>query len=403
MTHSEIVTEVNCHICNGQLESFEEFGVLRQIASDCRPHQRGGYLSICQNCGTVQRPVTTEWAASVKKIYANYRLFSQGLEQLEEFIFQSATGEKVSRSFKMISWLNTITQLPSNGSLLEIGCGNGGFLANFSSYRPQWQLTGLDIGDGGKNLIEKIPNALYIQGSLEALDPELNYDLVVLSHTLEHIPNPLPLLKEVFGKLSESGMIFIQGPNLNSAPFDILVADHCSFFTSETLTSLLEECGFTILNVSTDTLPKEISVLGQKCSGIVHKNQDREIDFLSTKKMIVGNIDFLLSLRSQSLKIKEDNLDIGIFGTSISSSWLFGELEGVKFFVDENPKRIGNTHLGTPILDSNVLSDQDIVLMPFRHDIAKSIADRLHKNLKLKDVFLLPSPLNKSHHNIHIK
>jgi 2-polyprenyl-3-methyl-5-hydroxy-6-metoxy-1,4-benzoquinol methylase len=383
-------TEVSCHICNGQLDHFEEFGVFRQIASDCQPYQRGGCLAICQACGTVQRPVTPDWQRTAQEIYDDYQLFSQGLEQLEEFIFHSESGGKSSRSFKMLSWLDSVFKLPENGSLLEIGCGNGGFLASFSSYRPQWTLTGLDVTENGKKLIEKIPNAFYVKGSLESLDSTSKYNLVVLSHTLEHIPNPLSFLKEVLEKLSDNGVIFVQGPDLNSAPFDILVADHCSFFTSQTLTYLLQESGFFPLNVSTNTLPKEMSVLGQKRAERVHERPIIKIDFSSAKKAIINNINFLLSLRNQALKLREGFLDIGIFGSSISSSWLFGELSVVKFFVDENPKRIGSTHLGSPILSPDNLSNRDIVLMPLRHDIAKSIADRLHADLGLDKVFVLP-------------
>lgn len=388
---------MNCHICGGQLESFEGFGSLRQIASDCQPYKRGGCLAICHSCGTVQRPVTAAWQQAANEIYGNYQLFSQGVEQLEEFIFHSNNGKKTSRSFRMLSWLDSIFELPSYGSLLEIGCGNGGFIASFSSYRPQWKLTGLDVTENGKQLVETIPNACYVKGSLEALDANKKYDLVVLSHTLEHIPNALIFLQNLSERLVQGGMVFIQGPNLTSAPFDILVADHCSFFTPETMTCLLQESGLQTLAISNDALPKEMSVLGQKRLDKICKTENPKIKIPLIQRVVIDNINFLFSLRSQALKLKENSSRIGIFGSSISSSWLFGELSGANFFVDESPERIGNMHLGIPIISPGDLSNQDTVLMPFRYDIAESIIDRLDIDLGLCEVLVPPPSYSINH------
>lgn len=381
--------KITCHACDGNCTEFTDFSELRQVASDCRPYKRGGRLAICRNCGLVQRPVSLDWQQSTTEIYSNYQLFAQGLDQLEESIFQSKTGTKSSRSQRMIAWLDNVFQLSSQGSLLEIGCGNGGFLASFSSHRPQWDLTGLDIADNGRNTIESISNAKFIKGSVEVLDREKKYDLVVLSHTLEHIPHPQLLLRSIIERLSENGLLFIEIPDLASAPFDILVADHCSFFTAQTLSYLVQESGFDVLSITTNALPKEISLVAQKQQDLVAKPA-HERDIASGEAIILNNLRYLNTLRHQAQQLGEDERRLGIFGSSISSSWLFGEYENAQFFVDENPQRIGNTHLALPILSPSDLTSQDIVLMPFRFDIAQSIANRLHDVLGLEGVFILP-------------
>ena len=390
-----MTSEIKCHVCGGKCEEFASFSRLRQVTSDCKPYQNGGQLTICQSCDLVQRPITSVWQSSIKEIYSNYHLFAQGIEQLEETIFLSKTGDNLSRSYRMISWLETNTKLPDHGSLLDIGCGKGGFLSSFSSYRPEWNLTGLDLACDVKSSIEKIPNTHFVNGDLPDLDKNIRYDLIVLSHTLEHIPNPIDFLKKVNELLEEDGILFIEIPNLETAPFDILVADHCSFFTTKTLSYLLQKSDFDILKIAVDVLPKEISLISRKkLSNNDRGSHDLTSHFADTKQVVIKNINFLNSMKDRFFAESQAVEKFGIFGSSISSSWLLGEIGEAKFFVDENPYRIGSKHLGLPILDVSDIEGTDTVLMPLSYDIAEQIANRIYNKTGLLDVFVLPPTQN---------
>jgi hypothetical protein len=69
---------------------------------------------------------------------------------------------------------------------------------------------------------------------------------------------------------------------------------------------------------------------------------------------------------------------VGIFGTSISATWLAAALEDrVGFFVDEDLNRIGNDHLGRPIFSIEQAPPDLPILMPIRRDIALAVKSRL--------------------------
>lgn len=69
---------------------------------------------------------------------------------------------------------------------------------------------------------------------------------------------------------------------------------------------------------------------------------------------------------------------VGIFGTSISGTWLASALgDRVHFFVDEDPNRIGRTHLGKPIYSPDQAPGDMEILMPMRPEVATVIAARL--------------------------
>ena len=85
-------------------------------------------------------------------------------------------------------------------TLVEIGCGDGALLAELGARGPAPVLDGFELSPPAAELARArtIPGARRI----EAFDGEHvpaadgAYDLAVLSHVLEHVPAPAPLLRE---------------------------------------------------------------------------------------------------------------------------------------------------------------------------------------------------------------
>ena len=117
---------VGCHLCCGKLEEFDDFSDLYQVTSDCRPWGKGGHLSICIRCSTVQKPVSHKWQRAVKDIYNGYDIYKQA-GGLEQRAFDQTSGNNEARSKQIVSWLIDLP-VPKQGKLLDIGCGNGSFL-----------------------------------------------------------------------------------------------------------------------------------------------------------------------------------------------------------------------------------------------------------------------------------
>ena len=83
-------------------------------------------------------------------------------------------------------------------STLEIGCGDGALLAQLSRMGFGGTLHGVEITDRAVEIARSRPEIdsvqLYDGLHLQASDGE--YSLAVLSHVLEHVPDPAPLLAE---------------------------------------------------------------------------------------------------------------------------------------------------------------------------------------------------------------
>jgi 2-polyprenyl-3-methyl-5-hydroxy-6-metoxy-1,4-benzoquinol methylase len=357
------------------LRPLSGFSTLMQVTSDCRPWRAGGSLAACQQCGAIQKPVTTAWLEEANEIYSEYAIYSQGAGA-EQSAFDSGSGANTARSNKIVEWLGTAANLASRGRMLDIGCGNGAFLRAFSECHPDWQLAGLELSERNRSAIEAIPGVtqLYI-GSIE--DVEDRFDLIVLIHALEHIPDPARYLASLATKLTPNGLLLIEVPDLDGSPFDILIADHATHFTAAALHRVVCDAGFIPQFAESGFVPKELSLLARCTSASKAPAPERVADDGGARSAAT-HIAWLQALVEDARPMQKD---CGIFGTSISATWLAASLDDqVSFFVDEDRNRIGRSHMGHPIYHPSDAPANATILLPLRTDIALSVARRFDKN-----------------------
>ena len=106
--------------------------------------------------------------------------------------------------------------LPANGVLLDYGCGNGHWLIGLKKYASRHQrLIGIDpckkpITDLKSKGIEAYVGDESILPTL--FKPE-TIDVIIISHLIEHVPNPLKLFQELESYLTPNGIIYGVTPN----------------------------------------------------------------------------------------------------------------------------------------------------------------------------------------------
>jgi predicted SAM-dependent methyltransferase len=93
-------------------------------------------------------------------------------------------------------------------------------------------------------------------GSIDELYPaEQQFDMITLSHVIEHVCNPIAVLKKCHRLLKTNGRIWIETPNLASIGHTIFKAHwlgldpprHLVLFTPSSLRVILQQVGFTDL------------------------------------------------------------------------------------------------------------------------------------------------------------
>ena len=359
-----------CIYCgSNRFHEFEPFSKFKTVTSDSKPWQSGLKIGLCEECGFPQSGVDQIWVASANEIYRNYSSYHQ-TEDLDQVVV--ADGGFRRRAELFASFVLSEVKLQNNKNVLDFGCGAGNLLRSFSNLRSDLNLFGYDLDEREIGNLLKIKNFKHlISGELTT---NLKFDLISMSHTLEHLTNPRESLQQLRELLSHDGHLAIAVPDCMSDPFKLLVADHCSHFSSKTLGTLLLSAGFEVLHLDSTLETRECWAICKPSGYAIHQVLTAEDTAWLGKS--VEWFDVVKNDASNFAKCES----FGIFGTSNNAIWLFGEFEAdVKFFVDEDTSRQGKTLYGIPVLSPAEVIDGSVVYLPFVPSLAAKIAQRLSR------------------------
>jgi SAM-dependent methyltransferase len=338
--------EAACSICGeGTLEELGEYRGLRRVTSDCRPWPAGGRIGVCRSCGAVQNPATEAFLVDIDEIYRSYKIYHQAAGA-EQAVFEQSSGLPASRSAKLLDTFRRCANLKAIGRMLDVGCGNGATIRAFGRMAPGWTKAGNEFDDKYRAEVEAIPNteSLHV-GSVE--DVSGTFDVITMVHVLEHIVDPVALLKTLHTKLSPEGLLLIEVPHHPANPFELLIADHRTHFTVDSLPRALVAAGFEIVSVAEDWIPKELSVVARSARGRVTPPPPSHPAV--TRDEVARSISWLQRTADRLRDLSAAG-PVGLFGTSIAGTWLVAEAdEAVAFFVDEDPARAGRVYRGRPV------------------------------------------------------
>lgn len=370
------MSEARCHICgHGSPRIVEAYPCLMQVTSDCRPWRRGGTLAVCASCGTAQKVVNEAWRREAAEIYGSYALYPQG-GGAEQSSFDPWSGMPAPRSRRLLERLLAETTLPATGRLLDIGCGNGNLFRSFHLLRPSWELEGTEFDDRDRSTVGALPGV----GGFHTCPPwEVpgSFDLITLLHVLEHVPEPLEYLRRLVGRLAPGGRLVIECPDLAQNPFDIVIADHASHFTRDTLVALVRAAGYEVEFVESTWVTKELSIVARPPS----RSRAAVPPGLETREVCLGAIEWLMELRSEATQAiqRVPFSATGIFGTSIAACWLQSETLCASYHVDEDVERIGRQFLGNRIVSPASVAHGSVILVPLDPHIARAVAARCER------------------------
>jgi SAM-dependent methyltransferase len=136
-----------------------------------------------------------------------------------------------------------------NGRVVEVGCGKGVFLKKLLAHPENHSdAVGFDPSYLGAERVGRVRFVKDFYGPATAVPA----DVVVCRHVIEHVPEPLELLRTVRAGVGESGetRVFFETPCVewilrHRVPWDFFY-EHCSLFTAHSLALALERAGFAV-------------------------------------------------------------------------------------------------------------------------------------------------------------
>lgn len=215
----------------------------------------------CADCGLMRlNPQPTD--SELAEIYGNnYFVLSEREEDIKHVSFlKSRTADYY------LDLLESYTNGPLKGRLLEIGCGHGDFLARAEA--RGLNVTGLEYSAHACGVAEgKISDqGKIICGEIDHLcDSDEKFDYIIFADVLEHVRYPRDFLNIVHGLLAENGVVGVAVPCLDSTLAKIMKnkwmefkPEHLWYYSKNTLSRLLYTEGFGEL--STRSAKKTLSM-----------------------------------------------------------------------------------------------------------------------------------------------
>lgn len=259
-------------------------------------------------------------------------------------------------------------------NVLEIGCGAGGILQKFAN--EGFNVTGIDLGSEYVDFgMKKGLNLLCCSSKELLINEKKKYDLIILSHVLEHfldLKYELSIMKQL---LTPNGVIYIEVPGVknlqNSYECDFLKYlqnAHTYNFSLNTLIQIMKlndfqfikgdeqiRSLFRINNIDTDK--NILNYYDENMSYLLDLEDNRDYYIENYKRINNNYISFNNRKAFERTKKKIYEFDDGeviIYGTGAHTKLLceyIGECLQIKGIVDNDLERIGRIMYGYRVLN----------------------------------------------------
>lgn len=209
-----------------------------------------------------------------------------------------------TRARFLLEYINNIKlELPEK-SLLDVGCGSGGFIKFFKDNNFHAQGNDPDPESVNYGISKNLEIDLI---SAEKMNYDRKFGLIIIVGSLEHVYDPNIVLQRCWEHLHENGVLIIEGRYFPiSESFRWLNSNHHRFFTNESAQAIFMKHGFNVIRSTTD------EVCGANTGrngagfafGIKRKSNPR---FLNTSKANVVE-EFLKMLKDLNLIISPEEI-----------------------------------------------------------------------------------------------
>ena len=267
--------------------------------------------------------------------------------------------------FRSAEYLATLLT-DENARILDIGCATGGLIKWLNNLGFK-QTSGIDPSEDCVRLTKESTGKDAWKGSLNSIPQGIGkFDLVILSHVVEHVQDVASVVKTLKDLVSPTGLVYIEVPNAAKyqdfiiAPFQDFNTEHINHFSIQSLLNLfrsgwsLTETGEKLLKIQADLFYPAAYIVAQHNEAAPARilKMDSQLR-LSIESYIKLSRSMIERIDAQIRSLLEGGKNIIVYGTGQLAMKLLKDTclskANIEFFVDANPLNQGKLLQGKPI------------------------------------------------------
>lgn len=238
-THSAKAYIRTCVLCGAEIEPLQS-----QSWFIPRLGERQIGFGSCRKCGLVMQSPSV-CSTEMMHYYKTTAVYTKKDEQYEP------TEEKrlsVRRNISDIT--NLAGTMPY--SVFQVGCSDGYTLSQYRQHGASY-VTGVDPSKMNNEVAKNIFGVHTIESDIEHFSTDEKFDLVVLTHILEHLYEPKSVLEKCASFQEQDAWLLAEVPLLEREdlfPTGYFSFEHINYFSEPLFCSMIEQCGYEIELVS---------------------------------------------------------------------------------------------------------------------------------------------------------
>lgn len=201
----------------------------------------------CKNC----KHIFSKLYFDLKDIY-NDQYFDYTYTNLKklQYRFNSVKNLSYAKSDNKnrVKRVNSYFDNKNKLSVLDVGSGMGIFL--YEMKKRNWKCLGVDLDSRYKKFCKDFLNIKILNQKLQNLNIKKKFNLITFNKVLEHLTNPISLLKVSKKFLKEDGIVYLEVPDSkvkNLGKFrDEFCVDHLHIFSIQSVSNMAEKSGFSV-------------------------------------------------------------------------------------------------------------------------------------------------------------
>lgn len=325
-------------------------------------------FSVCPECGLVIQSPSVE-PPVMEKYYSDIAVYHSPAAGGKP---QAVKVKGVEKQVQMVR--DVAGRVPP--SVFQVGCSDGFTLSQFRDAGAS-VIDGVDPGLSASKVARELYGVETSIGTFEDFAPDRTYQLIISTHVLEHLYDPMESMLKCSSMQGEGGWILVEVPLLERVdrlPPGYFTFEHINYFSESTLLRLISSAGYVPYKVEKDFHSFDYPFI----TVMARKEQGGECDIRSDSARASALLEEyfrkdMACFKDIESRVKtrlEEGTEVYVWGAGIHTSQLFAATDlatylSIKGLIDSSPtkwgRRLGDIECFNP--DEVCLDKGDTVII----------------------------------------